>query len=502
MAKRVSADTITAITAEPSFHDGTPAESPPPTTEQLITRIRKDLDDRVAEARTNAVPGAPLPPNHHPDGPGISLTRALADQQLFEQMLKEVPKGFRLSPVLYARIDKDDKEKITHEYTYNVRPRFLKFLAEQHEGELKALGICDHGIDRMRHGLDPTNADGEHYSVNVDHIIERNGSGAWGMVQEADPDQPGAKPKYHPNHFGNFILLPEKIHEFKNELNDLQSASDTPLGQSRWILMMIPERNAAFPGFVCPPQDAAHRLAGLDLRRIDDFMRTDHGEFVVRTTIEELEELKDMKGVRTLVRGQIAQADAAQTKVADLAADQADGKAPGNLRKAFADAVKRNPEVEDHVENLVKPAVKEVNAYVTGLFTKLSAKTGTPKERAAFWKFARFVRGKNMKNLQLDVEALPFAEASDLTRSFRQLGKDVTAVCDRLDAEAKARFAKETRESIPDFKQDGNRPANDTAPAQAQPLPRRTRGSRPRRPEQGRDKKTFGRPGHFKRQGE
>jgi hypothetical protein len=170
--------------------------------------------------------------------------------------------------------------------------------------------------------------------------------------------------------------------------------------------------------------------------------------------------------------------------------------------------VKRNPEVDEHIERLVKPAVSDVNAYVTGLFKKLSAKTGTSKERAAFWKFARFVRGKSMKNLQLDVEALPFAEASDLTRSFRQLNKDVTAVCDRLDAEAKARFAKETRESIPDFGQDNKAPANDAGPAQspaqpqAQPLPRRRRDARPRRPDQGRDKKTFGRPGHFKRQGE
>jgi hypothetical protein len=498
VAKRVSADTITAITAEPTFNGGQTAESPPPTAETLISRIRKDLDDHVTEARKNAVPGAPLPPGHSPQGPEITLTRALADQQLFEQMLKEVPKGFRLSPVLYSRISKDDKEKVTQEYTYNVRPRFLKFLAEQHAEELKDLGICDHGIERMRYGLDPTNKDGVHYSVNVDHIIERNGSGAWGVQKEQDPDQPSANAKFHPNHFGNFILLPEKIHEFKNELNDLQKASETPLGQSRWILMMIPERNATFTGFVCPKQEPSHRLFGLDLRSYDDFQKTDHGEFVVRTTLQELAELKEMDGVVTFVRGQIAQADAAKTKVADLAADQAESKKPGDLRKAFAVAVKKDPALEDHVEHFVKPAVRDVNAYVNKLFTDLSARVDTPKQRAAFWKFARFFRGQNVKNLQLDVEALPFEEASDLTRSFRQLAKDVTKVCDKLDAEAKARYAKETRESIPDFKQDNNPPPN-TRP-QGQPLPRRQRQDKTQpRPEEGREKRTFGRPGHFKR---
>ena len=512
MGKRVSADTITAITADPAFHGRQKAESPPPTSEQLIDRIRQELKDRTESARRKVEAGEPPAPGPYAVKPEVALARAQADAVEFEQILKEVPKGFQLVPVLYSRVDPDAKAKLTEEYQYHVRPRFLKFLAERHADELKALGISDLGIKRMKDGLDPTNEKGELYSVNIDHIIERNGSGVWGAEKEADPDQPGYKPKYHPNHFGNFILLPEKIHEFKNALNDIQHASQTPLGQNKWILMMTPERDAAHSGFVCQPQDTTHRLHGLDLRPTDDFKRSEHGEFIVGVTLNQIAELKEMGNFRQIVRGQILQADALKTKVADLAADQADGKQPGDLRKAFNDAVAKEPEAQAQLDNLVKPAIRDVTSYVRAAFDDLSKKTKTSKERAAFWAFARFFRSQPMRDLRQDIEALPFAEASEMHRGFNALGRDVTKVCDRLDAESKAKYAKETRESIPDFRRDvkqdnnppGTKPAQPAKPPvpQGQPLPRRKPGTsaRPRKPEEGREKRTFGRPGHFKNQ--
>lgn len=502
MAKRVSADTITEITSNPAFRGRQTAESPPPTAEQLIDRIRQDLVDRTAEARKMVASGAPPSTDPYAPRPEVRLARALEDQKQFEEMLKEVPKGFRLSPVLYSRIDAKAKEELTQEYSFQVRPRFLKFLADNHAEELKDLGICDRGVERMKQGLDPVNEHGLLYSVNIDHIIERNGSGVWGASKEKDPDQPDGGEKFHPNHFGNFIILPEKIHEFKNKLNDLQHASDTPHGQNKWVLMMVPERNATLSGFVCPKQDPTHRLAGLDLRAMDDFKKTEHGEFIVNTTLHGLAEFKDMGSVRQIVRGQIAEADKLRTKVAELAAEQDAQKKPG-LRKAFNDAVAKEPATKAHLDSLVKPALSDVTHYVKKTFDELSAKTNTSKERAAFWKFARFFRSQPVRDLQMDVEALPFEEASELHRSFLQLKKDVTKVCDRLDAENKARYQKQENESVPDFRQDNNPPARNTPP-QGQPVP----GRKPRRgppqkssPEEGREKRTFGRPGHFKGRG-
>lgn len=495
MAKRVSADTITEITAEPAFRGRQPAESPPPSTEELIKRVRQELADRTA-ARKKMLTAAG--PDEDPERAATALRRATEDQQQFEQMIKEVPKGFRLVPVLYSRIEPQAKADLTQEYSFHVRPRFLKFLAENHAEELKELGICDAGVERMRQGLDPANEKGEPYSVNVDHIIERNGSGVWGAQKESDPDQPGFQPKYHPNHFGNFILLPEKIHAFKNSLNDLQHASETPLGQNKWILMMVPERNELHSGFVCPKQDPSHRLAGLDLRPLDDFKRVEHGEFIVTTALSSLAELKVMPGVAPLVRGQIVEADAAHATVADLAAEQAAGKKPGNLRKSFNEAVAKQPDVQAHLDNFVKPGLREVTGYVSGLYNQLSAKLSTRKERAAFWSFARFFRSQPVKDLQMDIEALPIEEASDMQRTFRQLAGNVTRVCDKLDADAKARRATEQRESIPDFHGD-NQPRK---AAEGQFLPRRKRaakkGSNDNKADGSREKKTFGRPGHFK----
>ncbi|MEZ0223925.1 MAG: hypothetical protein ACAH83_05180 [Alphaproteobacteria bacterium] len=499
MAKRVSADTITEITSNPAFRGRQTAESPPPTTEQLTDRIRQELVDRIAAARALVAADAPPSPDPYAPRPEVRLARALEDQKQFEEMLKEVPKGFRLSPVLYSRIDAKAKEELTQEYTYHVRPRFLKFLAENHADELKDLGICERGVERMRQGLDPVNENGLLYSVNIDHIIERNGSGVWGATKEKDPDQPDAVEKFHPNHFGNFIILPEKIHEFKNELNDIQHASDTPHGQNKWVLMMVPERNATFSGFVCPKQDASHRLAGLDLRAMDDFKKTEHGEFIVNTVLHGLAEFKDMGSVRQIVRGQILEADRLRTKVAELAAQPKSG-----LRKAFNDAVAKEPATQAHLDNLVKPALRDVTNYVKNTFAELSAKTGTSKERAAFWKFARFFRSQPVRDLQTDIEALPFEEASEMHRSFLKLKTEVTKVCDRLDAENKARYQKQDNESVPDFRQDNNPPARTQQP-QGEPIsgrkPRRGPPQTPRHEEEGREKRTFGRPGHFKRRG-
>jgi hypothetical protein len=500
VAKRVSADTITEITSNPAFRGRQTAESPPPTAEQLTDRIRQELADRVAYAQKLLASGAPPSADPYAPRPEVRLSRALADQKLFEELLREVPKGFRLSPVLYSRIDAKAKEELTQEYTYHVRPRFLKFLAENHADELKDLGICERGVERMRQGLDPANDSGQLYSVNIDHIIERNGSGVWGAAKEKDPDQPDAGEKFHPNHFGNFIILPEKIHEFKNKLNDLQYASDTPHGGNKWVLMMVPERNAAFSGFVCPKQDPSHRLAGLDLRPVDDFKKTEHGEFIVNTTLTELAELKEMGGLRQIVQGQIAEADRLRTTVAELAARQEAQKKPG-LRKAFNDAVAKEPATKTHLDNLVRPALRDVTSYVKKTFDELSAKTSTSKERAAFWKFARFFRSQPVRDLQMDVEALPFEEASDLHRSFLQLKKDVTKVCDRLDAENKARYQKQENESIPDFRQDNQPPAT---PLENQHIQgRKPRRGPPSKPRSGdaREKRTFGRPGHFKGRG-
>jgi len=449
MAKRVSADTITEITTSRAFFEpGQAVPSSVPTVEQLINDIRSQLAARLQTAETAERNGT-----YNPDARPRQQTVAEAqkDKSEFEQIIKEIPAGFRLAPVLYNRISTDENATIKQEYSFKVRPSFMRFLAKEHADELKDLGICQYGIDRMAQGLDPVNTQGEPYSVNVDHIIERAGSGKWGKTKSTDQDQAADfGDSFNVNHFGNFMLLPEKIHEFKNALNDLQKASYTSVGNSKWILMMTPERNEAFSGFVCPKLDASHRLAGLETRPYDDFKRVEHGQYILAVTLSKVDDMRNMDGMLQTVRGLIKKADALNDKVAVLAEKEQKETGASAFRKAFRDAVHKNAKTEDYVDNMVRPALKDVTDYVTNLYDRLAAKLDEPKERAAFWEFAHFFRSPKMRDLRMDIEALPFEEASEMHEKFNVLNLKINSVCDRLDAEGKA--ARAERES---------RPAND-----------------------------------------
>ncbi|MDE1151531.1 MAG: hypothetical protein PW788_03250 [Micavibrio sp.] len=436
MAKRVSADTITEITTSKAFFEpGQAVPSSVPTVEQLINDIRSQLASRLKTAEAADRNGT-----YNPDARPRqqSLAEAQKDRSDFEQIIKEIPAGFRLAPVLYNRISTDENATIKQEYSFKVRPSFMRFLANEHAAELKDLGICQHGIDRMAQGLDPANAQGEPYSVNVDHIIERAGSGKWGKTKSADDDQPAFGDTFNVNHFGNFMLLPEKIHEFKNALNDLQKASYTSVGNSKWILMMTPERNDLFSGFVCPKLEAGHRLAGLETRPYDDFKRIEHGQYILAVTLSKVDDMRKMGDVLNTVCDLIDRADSLQGKVAALAERERKDNGSSTFNQAFRDAVHKDGKVEDYVDNMVRPALKDVTDYVTTLFDRLTVHLDDQKQRAAFWEFAHFFRSPKMRDLRFDVEALPFEEASEMHEKFNMLNLKVTEVCDRLDAEGKA----------------------------------------------------------------
>jgi len=136
-----------------------------------------------------------------------------------------------------------------------VRPEFMRYLAENHAAELTALGISQRGIERMKRKLDPVDENGRLYDVNIDHIIERYGGGKVSTTQEVDPQMPrGSSATYLANHFSNLLLLPTHVHEMKNSLNEFQRAANTPYGQSKWILMLVPETGPGHAGYVAQPQ--------------------------------------------------------------------------------------------------------------------------------------------------------------------------------------------------------------------------------------------------------
>ena len=425
MAKRVSADTITGITADPTNNGSTNPTPPAPTYDELLVKIRTRLAKIIvaAEASLDAAD-----PENERDiaNRTANLAQAKENQQTFEKMLKNVPDGFQLVPTYYSRITKEENEKVREEYSFKVRPKFMKYLGENCAAELKALGVSDAGVNRMKNGLDPVDDKGK-------HIIERAGSGNLGKTKAVDPDMPGAEPTFRVNHIGNYILLTEKVHEFKNILNDLQNASDMPYGKGKWILMMAPLRDATHPGFVVPPQSKASGLDGVGTHP----QSLKHNEFVITSALADLERFKNTGNMRQVVRSLIAQAGS--KPVAEVAEAEAAQKKPGALRRAFAGAVAADPKATELVENFIKPALTDVTTSVTTLYDDIQSKINTPKGRFDFWEFTRFFRSQQMKDLRADVEALPFEEASTLHAKFNKLATNMNAMADKLDAESKAR---------------------------------------------------------------
>ncbi len=229
----------------------------------------KTVQERTLQAATASVDSTPLTiedlKKHTPPSPaagrlsfdfhGVAGHAGGSDRSvvsLLEKAEKSPPAGFKLAPLVFSRISKEQNKEIYREFETIVQPAFLKFLAGNHADDLKKLGICEYGIARMGSGLLPIDKSGRHYDVSVDHVIERAGSGKMGLEKEIDPLMPpGSPPTYKVNHFENFILLPQKIHDFKNAINMLQDTPGRAVGTSTWCFMLLPdERDEKNPRFV------------------------------------------------------------------------------------------------------------------------------------------------------------------------------------------------------------------------------------------------------------
>ena len=226
--KKVNAATITQLSTATA---GGVVPSAPPAIEDMVARLRADDPTRAQE---------------------------------FQTLLAKLPQGFALVPVLYTRIEKSHNAQLESEYVLSVRQRFLKFLGQTQQQSLRALGICEHGIARMARGLDPATVSGDRYDLSVDHIIERNGSGALSNARAKDPLRAADNAESWPvNHFDNLILMQQDIHDYKNRLNALQGIGQMRVGESRWILSLAPVVTAQSPGFVASVQPAGATLGQL-----------------------------------------------------------------------------------------------------------------------------------------------------------------------------------------------------------------------------------------------
>ena len=94
--------------------------------------------------------------------------------------------GFTLTEVEYKMPPKQTRVNRREEFKREVRPKFLKYLAENFEQDLRAIGIGDEGLEQMRKGRSVN-------GYNVHHMHPIAGGGK--------------------NDFSNLILMPNPPHD-------------------------------------------------------------------------------------------------------------------------------------------------------------------------------------------------------------------------------------------------------------------------------------------------
>ncbi len=417
--KKVSADTVTGLTAASGFSPGT--YGTPPTAEEMIDQIRATLTRRKeALARQYRLPKAKT--TEPPTAFEISYQRAVEDMQEFEKIVASVPNGFKLTPVLYSKIKQEENDKIMAEYRGRVRRNFLIYLANNHADELSALGICQHGIDRMKKGLDPADKDDLRYDISTDHIIERGGGGKLSLEKAVDPLlPPGTQPTYKVNHINNFILLPEQIHEFKNALNGLQKVSNIQRGQSAWILMLVPTTGPGRSGFVAAPQSPNHHLYGVGKHQQTMSNRINHTALMADQAHGALYTFQQNITTAHLLKAAKESAEQqAKTVVTLMQEEKKSGPAPGkrSLSLAFNESVAKDPVRKVFLETSLKPALEEATRQLKSAFDYATRPSQTPDN---YDLFVKFYRGRNVTALRRITENIPLDETLHMHEVFQQI---------------------------------------------------------------------------------
>lgn len=103
----------------------------------------------------------------------------------------DVINGFKLVEKEYKTPKKTKREETREDFKKNVRPAFLKHIAETHADDLRKLGISEASIAHMKKGMSPN-------GFNVHHKQPIHGGGT--------------------NDFSNLIFMPIKPHD---ELHNL-----------------------------------------------------------------------------------------------------------------------------------------------------------------------------------------------------------------------------------------------------------------------------------------
>lgn len=197
----------------------------PSTLKELITKTKKELQENIAflERQYNKA----------------AVEKAKKKLEDFETITSSKPPvGFKLAVIVFSETDNNySTNKSNHAFKI-AKTKISKLVAEQHVDELKALGICDYGINEMRFGSPICNEQGILYDLDWDHIIEQKYCG-----------------NFYAHNLSNIMLLPRQIHELKNDLRICQEPLNSSQEKEGFTIALIPKApKPGFSGCVAPAQ--------------------------------------------------------------------------------------------------------------------------------------------------------------------------------------------------------------------------------------------------------
>lgn len=341
-----------------------------------------------------------------------------------------VPDGLGLAPVLYTRISRDQNRAVYREFCKKVKPKFYKFLAQNHKQDLRKLGICDHGIDRMRKGMSPANKHGKSYNVSIDHIIERAGSGKFGLEKAQDPYLSAASsPTYKVNHFNNLILMTQTVHDdVKNAINEKQKLWELSPGKSAWGFMAVPVRDANREGFVhyiAPKNTAKHDAAfkegtaknsiapkedtakyGVAFKEDTISAKIEHASFALDKARDRLVAFRQNATVDTAAKT-IENLSRLQNKTVTEVLEKQEKT--GEARKAklstiFNEIVKYDPAARRAYNDEIVPLFYEMNKILEDLRKSVEQ---FPQDHAAWKRYDKIRNGRRMEQFTREASKIP-----------------------------------------------------------------------------------------------
>jgi hypothetical protein len=137
--------------------------------------------------------------------PLLSAVKALCADDVFHA-LSHLPSSLELASIHYKCAPKVDVQNKRSIFNRDVKPVFLKHVAQNYETALVAMGLNPHAITRMLDGDMPENIRGQQLNVSVDHILSLHFGGS--------------------NEFNNLALLPIQFNALKDKLETLQLEKD------------------------------------------------------------------------------------------------------------------------------------------------------------------------------------------------------------------------------------------------------------------------------------